>query len=54
MTNGAEGMQKRWASNVRSIQSTDRVFGVAAVLKLDKGESRWIASNPDVFQRAEL
>lgn len=40
--------------NLRSIQRAHCIFGIALVLELDKGKTRWVAGHPDVPQGAVL
>ena len=40
--------------NLRSIQCSNRIFGIAAILKFDESESRWIASYPDILEWAKF
>lgn len=42
------------STNSRSIQRSDRIFGIALVLELNEGKTRWVPGHPDVPQGTVL
>lgn len=40
----------KFATNLRSIQTFDRIFGIAGIFKFNKRKARWVSGNPNISQ----